>query len=169
MSKRLDRNHTSAVRKLYAWQHSRQWGSSDRHGYMAFLIVAKWEWKVKDLCHSDNAHYAKDLLTSLDWAMFTIIGEVCSSCTEMAELVLRKYHDSSRKSRGIFKARRVFLINIVQSDSFLCQQIDEHKREAFSCELTHSRLVTIIANVSMTFEILPVVWIAYSLLDLSQT
>ena len=93
----------------------------------------------------------------------------CSNCTEMAELALRKYHDSSRKSCGIFKARRVFLINIVQSDSFLCQQIDEHKREAVACELTHSRLVTIIVNVSVTFEILPVVWIAYSLLDLSQT
>ena len=24
-------------------------GSSDKHGYMAFLILAKWEWQVKDL------------------------------------------------------------------------------------------------------------------------
>ena len=30
-------------------------GSSDKHGYMAFLILAKWEWQVEDLCHPDNA------------------------------------------------------------------------------------------------------------------
>ena len=30
-------------------------GSSDKHGYMAFLILAKWEWQVKDLCCPDNA------------------------------------------------------------------------------------------------------------------
>ena len=44
VSKRLDRNHTSAVRKLYVWWHSRQRGSiySGKHGYMAFLILAIW-------------------------------------------------------------------------------------------------------------------------------
>ena len=30
-------------------------GSSDKHGYMAFLILAKWEWQVEDLCRPDNA------------------------------------------------------------------------------------------------------------------
>ena len=29
--------------------------SSDKHGYMAFLILAKWEWQVKDRCRPDNA------------------------------------------------------------------------------------------------------------------
>ena len=30
-------------------------GSSGKHGYMAFLILAKWEWQVEDLCRPDNA------------------------------------------------------------------------------------------------------------------
>ena len=30
-------------------------GSSDKHGCMAFLILAKWVWQVKDLCRPDNA------------------------------------------------------------------------------------------------------------------
>ena len=32
-------------------------GSSDKHGYMAFLILAKWEWQVEDLCRPDNASW----------------------------------------------------------------------------------------------------------------
>ena len=30
-------------------------GSSDKHGYISFIILAKWEWQVEDLCHPDNA------------------------------------------------------------------------------------------------------------------
>ena len=50
-------------------------------------------------------------------------------------------------SRSIFKACRVFSFDIVQSDSFLCWPIDEQNREAFACELTHSRLAMIIRDV----------------------
>ena len=72
-------------------------------------------------------------------------------------LVLLKW----RKNRSIFKARRVFSFNIVQSDSFLCQPTDEHNREAFACESDHSRLATIIVDVPLAVENLPVVWMAY--------
>ena len=37
--------------------------------------------------------------------------------------------------------------------------MDEHNRGEFLYESTHSRMVTIIKNVSVTFENLPVVWI----------
>ena len=40
-----------------------------------------------------------------------------------------------RKNLSIFKARRVFSFDIVQSDSFPCQAADEHNRETFACEL----------------------------------
>ena len=67
-----------------------------------------------------------------------------------------------RKNRSIFKARRVFSFDIVQSDSFLCQPADEHNREAFACESDHSRLATIIVDVPVAVENLPVVWMAYN-------
>ena len=68
-----------------------------------------------------------------------------------------------RKNRSIFnKARRVFSFDIVQSDSFLCWPTDKHNREAFACKLTSSQLASIIVNVSVTFENLPVVWIGYN-------
>ena len=66
-----------------------------------------------------------------------------------------------RKNRSIFKARRVFSFDIVQSDSFLCQPNDEQNREAFVCESDHSRLATIIVDVPVAIENLPVVWMAY--------
>ena len=59
------------------------------------------------------------------------------------------------KGHSNFKACRVFSIDILQSDSFLCWPTDVHNREAFACELTHSRLATIIVNVSGTFEFCP--------------
>ena len=65
------------------------------------------------------------------------------------------------KNRSIFKARRVFSFDFVQNGSFLCQPADKHDCEVFAYELTHSRLAMIIVNVSVTFENLPVVWIAY--------
>ena len=67
-----------------------------------------------------------------------------------------------RKNRSIFKARRVFSFDFVQSDSFLCQPTDEHNRETFECESDHSRLATIIVDVPVSVENLPVVWIAYN-------
>ena len=69
-----------------------------------------------------------------------------------------------RKNRSIFKARRVFSFDIVQSDSFLCQPVDEHNREAFACESDHSRLATIILTVLAVLAVknLPVVWMAYN-------
>ena len=73
------------------------------------------------------------------------------------DLVVLKW----RKNRSIFKARWVFSFDIVQSDSFLYQPADEDGCEALACELTYSRLDTIIVNVSVTFENLPVVWMAY--------
>ena len=36
--------------------------------------------------------------------------------------------------------------------------MDEDNRETFSCQLAHSRLVSILVNVSVTFENLPVLW-----------
>ena len=66
-----------------------------------------------------------------------------------------------RKNRSTFKARRVFSFDFVQSDSFLCQPTDEHNRERFACESDHSRLATIILDVPVAVENLPVVWIAY--------
>ena len=53
---------------------------------------------------------------------------------------------------AFLKARRGFSVATVQSDSFLCLQIYDHNREAFSCEPTQTRLVTIIENLSLTFE-----------------
>ena len=44
-----------------------------------------------------------------------------------------------RKNRSIFKARRVFSFDIVQSDSFLCKPANENNREAFAYESDHSR------------------------------
>ena len=38
---------------------------------------------------------------------------------------------------------------------------DKHNREAFAYELTQLWLATIIVNVSVTFENLPVAWKAY--------
>ena len=67
-----------------------------------------------------------------------------------------------RKNRSTFKARRVFSFDFVQSDSFLCQPTDEHNRETFACESDHSRLATIILDVPVAVENLPVVWIAYN-------
>ena len=67
-----------------------------------------------------------------------------------------------RKNRSIFKARRVFSFDIVQSDSFPCQPADKHNREAFACESDHSRLATIIVDVPLAVENLPVVWMAYN-------
>ena len=72
-----------------------------------------------------------------------------------------------RKNRSIFTARRVFSFDIVQSNSFLCQPADEHNREAFVCESDHSRLATIIVNVPVAVENLPVVWMAYKRLHKS--
>ena len=68
-----------------------------------------------------------------------------------------------RKNRSTFKPRRVsvFSFDFVQSDSFLCQPTDEHNRETFACESDHSRLATIIMDVPVAVENLPVVWIAY--------
>ena len=66
-----------------------------------------------------------------------------------------------RKNRSTFKARRVYSFDFVQSDSFLCQPTDEHNRETFACESDHSRLATIIVDVPMAVENLPVVWMAY--------
>ena len=51
-----------------------------------------------------------------------------------------------RKNRSIFKARWVFSFAVVQSDPILCWPTDEHNRKVFACELTHSRLATIIVN-----------------------
>ena len=65
------------------------------------------------------------------------------------------------KNRSIFKARRVFSFDIVQSDSFLCQPTDEHNRDAIACESDQSRLATIIVDVPVAVENLPVVWMAY--------
>ena len=53
--------------------------------------------------------------------------------------------------------RRVFSFDFVQSDSFLCQPTDEHNRETFACESDHSRLATIILDVPVAVENLPVV------------
>ena len=61
----------------------------------------------------------------------------------------------------MFKLVGSFSVDIVQSDSFLCKPTDEHNRAAFACELTLSRFATIIVNVSVLFEYLPVVWVAY--------
>ena len=66
-----------------------------------------------------------------------------------------------RKNRSIFKARRVFSLDFVQCDSLLYQPTDEHNRERFACESDHSRLATIIVDVAVSVESLPVVWIAY--------
>ena len=71
------------------------------------------------------------------------------------------------KNRSIFTARRAFSFDIVQSNSFLCQPADEHNREAFVCESDHSRLATIIVNVPVAVENLPVVWMAYKRLHKS--
>ena len=40
---------------MFGDTHAKGGGSSDKHGYMAFLILAKWEWQVEDLCRPDNA------------------------------------------------------------------------------------------------------------------
>ena len=82
-----------------------------------------------------------------------------SSLSARWNLVVLKW----RKNRSIFTGRRVFSFDIAQTDSFLCQPADEHNREAFACELTLSRLAKIIVrvNVSVTFENLLVVWMAY--------
>ena len=66
-----------------------------------------------------------------------------------------------RKNRSIFKARRVFSFDFVQSDSFLCQPTDEHNRETFVCESDHSWLAAIIVDVPVAVKNLPVVWMAY--------
>ena len=87
----------------------------------------------------------------------TIGPRSCSRLSARYVLVVLKW----QKSRSIFKARRVSSFDIVHGDSFLCQPTGKHNREAFACELTHSRLATIIVNVSATLENLPVVWMAY--------
>ena len=61
------------------------------------------------------------------------------------------------------RQRRVFAFDFVQSDLFLCQPTNEYNRETFVCESDHSRLATIIVDVPVAVENLPVVWMAYKL------
>ena len=67
-----------------------------------------------------------------------------------------------RKNRSVFKARRVFSFDIVQVTHFYVRPTDEHNREAFACESDHSRLATIIVDVPVDVENLPVVRMAYN-------
>ena len=86
--------------------------------------------------------------TPTDTFTFTVIAEVRSCCTEMTK---------ESKNRSIFKARRVFYFDFVQNGSFLCQPTDDQNRETFACESDHSRLATIIVDVPVSVENLPVV------------
>ena len=80
----------------------------------------------------------------------------CSRLSARYVLVVLKW----RKNRSIFKARRVFSFDIVQCDSFLRQPADEQNREAFACESDRIQLATIIVDVPVAVENLPVVWMA---------
>ena len=133
---------------------NREWVIGDSHDgqidvcHLVTMVI--WAWTSNVVNRGQNVPVGQ---TPTD----TIGPRSRSRLSPRLVLVVLKW----RNNRSIFKARRVFSFDFVQSDSFLCQPTDEHNRETFACESDHSRLATIIVDVPVSVESLPVVWMAY--------
>ena len=114
------------------------------------VAMVIWSWTSNVAYRGQNAPVHVGL-TPID----TIGPRSRSRLSARYVLVVLKW----RMNRGIFKARRVFSFDIVITKWLI--SMPASRRVRCLRVLTHSRLATMIINVSVTFENLPIVWMAY--------